>query len=250
MNNLLELIGISLNGDMQQLNVISNNLANVNTTGFKRDIAVQMSFEQTVNSLMTEQRVGELPLSETDIGEQTNIKKIIDTQSGSFKVTGQPFDLAAESDGFFEVKTDSGVAYTKKGDFSLDSSGRLVTKSGLPVLGLNGEIRLMTDNPRIDSQGKIWEDQNMVAQIKMVDFSRPESLQRGGDGLFYSVSGGKTVASDQIRVRQGYLESSNVTAMNEMVNLIETMRHFESGAQLIKNYDEMMGSAIKTLGEF
>jgi len=250
MSNVLELMGISLNGDMQQLNIISNNLANVNTAGFKRDIPVQTSFDQTVNNLVTGQQLNDAVLSELGSVNGANIKTMLDTQTGSFSVTGQPFDLAIENSGFFEVQTDSGPAYTKQGNFRLDNTGRLVNQAGFAVQGTSGEIRVMTDNPRIDHQGRIWEDQNVLAQIKLVSFADPAVLQRGGDGLFYSKTTGKEVADDQMSIRQGYLESSNVTSMNEMVNLIETMRHFESGAQVIKNYDEMMGSAIKTLGEF
>ena len=102
-----------------------------------------------------------------------------------------------------------------------------------------------------DEQGRIWEKDNQIGQLKLVNFKDPRQLEKVGGGLYESPQANTVeLDHDQIRIRQGYLESSNVVMMNEMVQMMELMRHFESSQRVMKGYDELLDSAIRTLGDF
>jgi len=248
MSDILETTELGMLNDVQRMNTISNNLANTGTAGFKRQIPVSRSFETTLGQALS----GSAD-SNTDLaGSAAGVKNVIDPSTGPFKYTGNKFDVAIEGEGFFEVTTANGVFYTRQGAFSLDSSGRLITTGGYPVNGLNGDIRIGSGEPRIDKQGRIWENEKQIGQIKVVNFSNPRNLQKIGSGLYSAGANNKEALLDsaKIRIRQGYLESSNVVMMNEMVQMIETMRHFETSQRLIKGYDDLLDTTIRTLGDY
>ena len=242
MTDSISLMEKSMLNHMQRLNVISNNLANVNTPGFKRDIAISPGFESKLESAE----------ANLQSGDAQKIKTVIDDQMGAIKYTGNPLDVAVESEGFLEVKGAGGTYYTRQGSMSLDGEGRLSIGGSYVVQGVNGEIRIDAHEPRIDKQGGIWDGDKKVGQLKVVDIADPRQLQRHGGGMYKSLAseGENTVfAEEQVRIRQGYIEASNVNQMNEMVNMIELMRQFEASQKLITNYDGLIDSAINTLGD-
>jgi flagellar basal-body rod protein FlgG len=145
---------------------------------------------------------------------------------------------------------ESGPLYTRQGNFRLDAQGRLVTASGLPVLGKGGEIRLNTPQPVIDSDGNVFEGEQMVAQLQVAGFPEPDSLIGLGQGLYSASEARAPEQTDLIRVRQGYLEASNVALADEMIRMIETVRHFESSQRVLKSYDSMLDKSINVIGEF
>lgn len=234
----------SMINDMARLNAVSHNLANSGTAGFKKEIQVSRPFLEYLGMERSAQSsrlfaVG-LPHTET----------VTDHRPGTLKLTGNPLDLAIEDDGYFEVMTEQGPAYTRQGSFRLDAQGRLVTDAGMPVSGVSGELMLTTSQPMIDSSGKVFEGERQVGQVNLVKFTDARTLQSIGSGL-YLAGAGSTIKNDGYnRLRQGYTEASNVNSMTEMVKMIETMRHFESSQRIIQGYDEMMGKSIRTLGEF
>ena len=179
---------------------------------------------------------------------------------GTVKLTGEPMDVALAGDGFFEVTTPSGPAYTRQGNFRTDAMGRLVTAQGYPVMGKNGEVFLTTQTPVIDAMGNVTEPnattgpsavnpRTPIAQIKVVKFDAPKTLQRLGEGLMASGSGMTVMDDANVQIRQGALENGNVSSMQEMMQLIQTMRHFESVQKVTQGYDEMIGTAIRKLGD-
>lgn len=138
--------------------------------------------------------------------------------------------------------------------------GRLVTAQGYPVMGKNGEIFLTTQTPVIDSVGNVTEPNaatgpsavnpgTPIAQIKVVKFDTPKTLQRLGEGLVAAGTGMTVVDDVNVQIRQGALENGNVSSMQEMMQLIQTMRHFESVQKITQGYDEMIGTAIRKLGD-
>lgn len=232
----------ALQQDANRLDRIALNLANASTPGYRREVAgagAAVSAAQAFGAQVEAGMAASAPTPST----------VADTRPGTLRATGQSLQLALTGPEFFEVATESGPAYTRNGEFRVDTRGRLVTMSGKPVMGRGGEIVLTTPNPVVDSAGVVREAGNIVGQLKLVTFSDPKSLRRLGDGL-WAPGEGMTPAQDTVQtVRQGYLENSNVSSLVEMTQLVQTMRHAESVQRMTQNYDEMIGQAIRKLGE-
>ncbi|MFL6661611.1 MAG: flagellar hook-basal body protein [Rhizobacter sp.] len=240
MADALSIAATSMGFDMVKLASLSNNLANATTPAFRREIVYGRPFAQLLESGARANALA-LGVPEPQLA--------FDPLQGTLRATGAPLDVALQGEGWFEVGTPEGPAYTRQGDFQLDARGRLVAHGGLPVQGLGGELTFGGGALRIDDQGRVFEDGRPAGQLRVVRFQRQSGLEPLGGGLYRaSAEAGSTVATPQ--VRQGFLESSNVTTANEMVRLIETMRHFEANQKLIQSYDDSLGRVIRTLGEF
>lgn len=223
-------------GDVERLRIASHNLANSGTIGFKREIALMRpGFEAALQE--SSGLIQSAPVTTT----------AIDQKGGALRLSGNPLDVALEGDGFFVLAGPAGPVYTRQGNFQLDQKGRLVSATGLAVMGEGGEIVLPTAEPRIDQQGNVWDGQNAVARLRLVQFAKPGELEALGGGVF-SAGSAAPAPIETVNVRQGFLEASNVTAMHEMVKLIEIMRHFETSQRVLKGYDAMNGIALTTLG--
>ena len=246
MNPLLAVTLQSMQADMARMDQVAMNLANAHTIGYKRDVLAAPPFARLLAA-------GEATLT----GAQPT--RHMDQRSGSLKASGQPLDVALAGPGWFEVRTDEGLAYTRQGDFRADAQGRLVTARGHAVLGTSGEIRLPPGVPVIDAEGRIYEGgaagasavrlrAESVSQIKVVQFDPAAVPVRRGDGLV-TFEGMPQPAEGRVELRQGFLENSNVSSMQEMVQLMQTVRHFESLQKITLGYDEMLGNAVRKLGE-
>ena len=222
---------------MEQLKVISNNIANATNNGFKRDIYVNKKFDSTLASLKAPQ----------------NIKNSIvtDMRQGSMEFTGGSLDIAIQGNAFLQLSTNQGIVYTRNGSLTLDSAGRLVSKHGSVVNGMDGEIRLNSPTPRIDDSGKVWEEDKYVGQLKLVTFSNLYSLNKAGEGLYTSSMPGQNIDPENTNmVRQGYLETSNVNVMHEMVGLTSLVRQIEAMQKAMSAYDGMLNTAIRDIAVF
>lgn len=225
----------SMEHTVQRLRAISHNIANASTVGFKKEISVARSFDDALTGAVM---------------EQARVDVITDFSMGALKFTGNALDLSLDAGLFLEVATERGPAYTRQGNLHLDPDGRLVTAGGVPVTGAGGEIRLATTSPVIDQSGRVWEGEKMIDQIRLVNVSNPDTLARLSAGL-YQPSPGTIVSPEpaNARVHQGYLEAANVVLMDEMVQMIETMRQFESSHRLIQGYDDMLDKAVNVVGD-
>ncbi|HSV47314.1 MAG TPA: flagellar hook-basal body protein [Ramlibacter sp.] len=244
-----EVLAISLHamkGDMARLDQIAMNIANGLTPGFKRGVvhqgAQQASFAAHLNAALAD------PAAGPTAGAVTVSS---DMRVGSLKATGQKLDVALAGKGYFEVMTDAGPAYTRQGNFRIDAQGRLVTQQGHPVLGHGGEILLQLADPIISAAGEISSAgggaQRVLARLKVVTFADASHLQNLGKGLHAAGPGAQLAKDDEVQVRQGFLENSNVNSSQEMTSLVQTMRHFESMQKIAQGYDEMLGTAIRKL---
>jgi flagellar basal-body rod protein FlgG len=213
----------SLLHDVDRLRVLSHNLANATTPGFRRDIAVARSFE-------------------AELATQT------DRTQGAMRYSANALDLALEGEGFFVLQSPAGPVFSRQGNFQLDSGGRLVGASGHAVLGTSGEITLSQAEPRIDQAGNVWEGDRLAGTLRVARFAPGAPLTSLGGGLYAAEAHGFEDV-ELPRVRQGYVEGSNVVPMREMVHLIETIRHFEAGQRLLRSHDDMMDRALSLLGE-
>ncbi|MDQ7031742.1 MAG: flagellar basal-body rod protein FlgF [Desulfonauticus sp.] len=238
-----------------RLNMIANNLANANTTGYKRDkVAFEDVFLHFASDFVdpndtVKQRIV-WPKAEL-ISETRLSKTYVDFSGGSLKVTGNPLDLAIEGKGFFKIQTDHGIRYTRDGRFSRDpKTGYLVTLSGYKVLGENGPIQLPEQGKVIvNENGEIIVNNDVVDKIAVVDISDLKFLQKEGKSLFYIENNkAKEVPLEKYFVRQGCLETSNVQPVKDMVNMIEILRSFESLQKVMQTSSQEDEKAISQVG--
>ncbi|HHJ13916.1 MAG TPA: flagellar hook basal-body protein [Gammaproteobacteria bacterium] len=244
MANALSITEVGMLNAMEHLNFIAHNMANASTAGFKRDIAVAQPFSDILA-----RGVGDMAGVRLD-AQKLVATRFTDHSAGTLSYTGNRLDVAIEGDGFFVLTTPEGPLYTRRGSFTLNAAGQLSTTEGFAVNTLEGDIRLATDQPRIDRQGAVWDGERYMGRLKIVRFDDLNRLEKRGSGLY---AGGKarelSAAEDGIRVRQGYIEASNVNVMSEMVELISTMRQIESSQKVLRGYDEMMDVAIRTISD-
>lgn len=228
----------------QRLDVLTNNLANVNTGGFKRD---RMVFESVLGAVKNPSPgAGSL----TDAPVMSGASFATDFTAGPLKQTGNTLDLALEGDGFFVVNTPQGRAYTRQGNFHVDSGNRLVTAEGYEVQATGGPVTINGGKVSIDGKGGVLVDGNQVASLAVVDFPKPYSLRKTDGVQFISAE----AESDEqparnTTVRQGFIEASNVNPLMEMAQLIESNRYYESCVKAVQSYDNMASKAANELGK-
>lgn len=204
---------------------IANNMANINTNGFKKNI---ISFNQAL--------------------EMNSISKADFTQ-GPVRHTGNELDVALDSEGFFKIQTGNGIRYTRDGAFTLDENGTLVTLNGDSVFGQNGPITIDGSKVTIGGDGQVQVDDESVDRLMVVDFENPQLLQKeGGSMYFYSGEEKEISTVEDVGVQQGYLESSNVNSTEEMIKMIETYRAFESVQKAIQSIDKVTDKMVNDYG--
>jgi flagellar basal-body rod protein FlgG len=256
MQEVLRVVLTGMQQDMERMNNVAINLANVGTPGYRQEVVAMRPFGALLDDAAP---AGTAPLrgddSELALG-LLGMQVRLDTRTGTVKQTGEPLDVALTGDGFFEVTTETGPAYTRQGNFRIDARGRLVTAQGYPVMGNNGEIYLTTRTPVIDSSGNITEPNasaatpgQPVAQIKIIRFDNPATMQRSETGLMAPGTGMTVVNQMGDQLRQGALENANVDQIPQMLQMLQIVRHLESMQKLTQNYDDMLGTAIHKLGE-
>jgi flagellar basal-body rod protein FlgF len=213
--------------------LIANNLSNVQTAGFKKDVPLFHNIlDQTLDSFRDNP-----PDAIKTVFSQGNIQK-----------AGNVLDVAIEGEGFFKVKTPQGIRYTRAGNFGMNKDNVLVNANGFPIMGKQGEITLSGQTISIEKDGTIKVDGGEAGQIALVTFSDLDLLRKEGNGLFQL-----EVPQAEVEVRdsqfvQGALESSNVNPIEEMVNLIDSLRSYESCLKTIQGHDEMDNKAVNDLG--
>jgi flagellar basal-body rod protein FlgG len=229
---------------MRRLDVISNNLANVNTPGYKKD---KMSFEGLLAGNINPPAVPQ-SMTADPILQKENI--FIDYASGPISQSSNPLDLALDGDGFFAVTTPEGTAYTRQGNFRSSADGTLVTVDGYPVQNSSGSpLRVQGGRVEIDAKGSVTVDGAQIGTLSVVDFEKPYALTKTGNALFVPTDPQITPQPAKSPVLQGYLEGSNVESISEMVQLIETNRFFEACSKVIKGFDDMAAKAANELGK-
>lgn len=241
--NPMALTAISLQADLQKINVTANNSANALTPGFKRELVAVATALDGGAALTAE--------SAQEPYNPLQLRVVTDSSAGVPRQTGNALDFAVLGNGYFEVQTPNGVAYTRQGAFRLDAQGRLVTEAGYAVSGIDGEILFKTSTPTVDQEGRATEAGKAVGQLKVVVFDPAAApLKSAGGGLLLAGESQRPTISEHPRVAQGQLESSNVNSSREMVNLMETYRHFESASRVLQAYDDLSDKTFRALGQF
>jgi flagellar basal-body rod protein FlgF len=245
----------------QQQDVIANNLANVNTTGYKKDTALYVPFPTVFLNRIEDEKVpvpggwadALTPVGMTGRGVQLRVDGIVPmlTEEGSYTQTGNNLDMAVKGNGMFTVMTPQGLRYTRDGSFSLSADGTLVTQSGFPVMGLRGEINIAGKDVEIDGTGRVMVDKAEIDTLRIGLFTQADPLRKQGDNLFYMTDSNLLPEDDgsgMINVRQGYLETSNVNVVKEMVSMITGFRAYESSQKAIAAQDETLQKAVGSGG--
>ncbi len=260
MNRSLYVGGVGMMTQMKSMDIVSNNIANVNTTGYKQDSVATRSFDE---ELM--RRINDEDGTIENFGKNINPPKVgtvnlgltIDEvytkfANGGLQKTDGNFDLALDGDGFFAVqKLDANgeptEMYTRDGSFTVDHENRLMTKDGYFVLGEDGPITISNGTvPVIDKDGAILENGTMADKIKIVTVENKDYLRKHGDNLYTVLDSEQLIESSAI-VRQGYVEGSNVNAAREMVNMINISRLYEANQKVVTSSDALLGKAVNDI---
>lgn len=230
----------------RKMEVITNNITNVETTGYKKDYLVSHTFDDVLLERINDTNVmGQTRLvGPLNFGTQVD-QKYTDYTSGSFEQTERNTDLALVGDGFFVLQTPAGERYSRAGAFTVNSRGYLTDQDGNYLMGTNGPVYVGGDDFAVDSQGNVTADGQTVNTLRLVTFADPGVLRKQGDNLYY---GAGAQAADTVEVKQGFLENSNVQAAREMVDMITVYRTYETNQKILTMIDETVGKAVNDIG--
>ncbi|OJJ11075.1 flagellar basal-body rod protein FlgF [Alphaproteobacteria bacterium AO1-B] len=240
----VHLIGLSRQSALRnQLDVVANNMANINTTGFKSQ---RLLFEEY---LMPVAEATEFQTPDETLSYVLDYQSITDFDTGAFKMTGNDLDLAIEGEGFFVVQMGDGTeAYTRDGAFVIDQNGQLVTSDGRPVLTTGGPITFSTEDGSVEiaKDGTISTELGIRGVIRVASFEDPQELEKQGDNLYRGENPG---IPQRFNVVQGALERSNVEGVYQVTQMIEVTRAYESITKMLKDVNDLRQQAIQVLGK-
>lgn len=241
--------------EQNRMDVLTNNLANAATVGFKKEGATSQAFNDVLAMKIkdtTDAGVAR-PLGNISLGVKVG-ENYTDYSQGSLRETGNTYDIALSGEGFFtiEFKNKAGqtsTKYTRDGGFTLNKDGYLVTKDGDFVLGKNGRIKLdPLQSSTIDQAGNIWQGGRQVASLRITDFQDYNYLEHYGENYYQPVEGARGKNADY-KTLSGYLEMSNIQVVSEMVQMISVSRAYETNQKIVQTYDSSLEIAANQLGK-
>ena len=232
-------------GLWKQMDIVSNNMANMNTSGFKQDEAIFTSY---IVETKRAEGFGKVPVVFT---QDFGIFK--DFQEGAFQETGNQLDVAIQGDGFFALETAQGERYTRKGQFSLDYEGKIVTKEGDILLSENSEPFFIAPGEKeifISETGDVATENGVIGRLKVVAFADNQKLKKIGNTMFENVDGNTMeVGVADVRIKQKMVEKSNVEPIVEMSKMIKLQRSYEYVQQMIDEEHERLSNTISTYAQ-
>lgn len=234
----------ALRAESARVELISNNLVNAASVGFKRALLTSAPFADSLSAsasasgkaIPRHALPGAVMVTATDFSQ------------GAMTETADPNHLAIVGPGFFEIRSGSQVLYSRSGAFRRDDTGRLVNAQGYVLQGESGDVVIKAEKFRLERDGTVTDGDRAVARLRLVDFPNKAALGRVGASNF-DAQGQRGVAVKAPMVRQGYLEASNVANSAEMVQLMEAVKRFEFGQRIVQSQDEMMDRALRRIGE-
>lgn len=236
---------------MARLDVISNNLANSDTTAYKKEGSTSQSFNSVLAIKINDSSVKYIP---QPVGNMSLGVKIGETYTnysdGNLEETGNTLDVALAGKGFFAISYadrngNESIRYTRDGNFALSADGTLMTKDGDFILDENGDMINIPPGTdiSINESGIIYASGQEVARLQMVDFEDYNYLKKFGENMYIAVDGAVTQEAN-CKVYQGYLEASNVNVIDEMVEMISVTRDYESNQKIIQSIDSTLETAV------
>jgi len=224
----------------RRLEVVANNLANMNTIGYKKD---ELFYNKLIQAMA--------PDADGNMDTTYPLAEVTDFSPGILRKTDNPLDVAIVGNGFFTIQTEDGLVFTRNGNFALDSDGRLITQDGHPVLGKNGEIQISGGEVRITENGSVMVNGEVVDQLRIATFEDPTLLTKIGQNYFTDndEAGMMLLSADEVHLKPGYLEGSNVNGIEEMVLMIGLYQEFELGQRTIVTMDRTLDKLINDAGK-
>ena len=246
------LVGLSRQIALQrELDVVANNVANLNTTGYKADNVV---FHE---HLMPVARANAFRVPDRQLSFVQDRATWLDLAQGPVQQTGNPLDIAISDNAFLTVQTPRGERYTRNGALQINNAGQLVTSEGLPVIGQNGPIVFQSNdrNVSISTDGTISvrEGNNTTdslrGKLRLASFDQPQRLQKDGTSTYMMPAGMQAQTPATVRIVQGTIEKSNVRGVVEMTRMVEVTRTYTQVASMLQQQADMRRSAIEKLAE-
>lgn len=242
--------------EQHRMDVMTNNLANATSVGFKKEGTTSQAFADVLAVKLKDSSVGlnvRQPIGINAPGVKIG-ENYVDYTQGSFRITDNTFDMALAGDGFFAIEFtnkagETSTKYTRSGDFTLNVDGFLVTNEGDYVLDVNNQ-RIQLDplmDTSIQTDGTISQEGRVIARIQVTDFEDYDYLRRYGETYFEPIEGAQ-IMEGSAQVYSGYLEMSNIQVVSEMVNMIAITRQYESNQKVIQTIDDTLQKAVNDLG--
>lgn len=242
--------------EQRRMDIMSNNLANATTAGFKMESSTSQSFDKVLGIKIRDvsEAYNDRPIGRMSLGVKIG-EVFTDFQQGALRETSGKYDLALSGEGFFAVrfvdeKGNESEKYTRDGNFRLTKDGFVTDVYGNQLKTENGVLQVPIDvaNISISVDGKVFADNKVIDRIKVVDFENYDYIEKFGNNLYKTVDGAKE-KDPSAQVLQGYIEQSNVNPVREMVNLITITRAYEANQKMIQSSDLIMEKAVNSVGK-
>lgn len=257
-----------------RMDVVSNNLANVDKTAYKSDTTIFKAFPDMIIRRINDDGLGIVPAGSYDsmpyVGKLSTGLEVNEVftqfEQGALTRTENDFDIALEGQGFFAVLTERGIRYTRNGSLTINDEGILMTHNGDPVLGENGIIKLQKHNFMISEDGGIyinrqlsdrevvdqtentWQEPELLDRLKLADFEYKRHLRKEGNSQYRETAeSGPPLPVSNLKIRQGFLEKSNVNVVRGMVEMIEVQRSYEANQKTVTTADSTLGKLINEM---
>jgi len=235
--------GTGMLAQREKMDIVTNNIVNVDTTGYKKDTLITRSFKDMMIQSMNGQDIG--PLN-TGIHVDDVVTSF---DQGNLEQTDRLTDVALEGDGFFVVNTAAGIRFTRDGAFAVNSDGYLVNSEGNYIQGVNGNIFVGSGEFTIDEQGYVTVNGQTVNRLLLVTFANLAGLEKVGSNMFAQGTAGAPQQATGCRVIQGYLEASNVNMAEEMVTMVELNRAYQVNQRVLTMLDQSLGKTVNEVGK-
>ncbi len=245
-----------MRNEQYRMDIITNNMANVDTCGYKQEGVTNQSFDSMLAIKIHDEseHYADRALGGVSLGVKMG-EVYTDFGQGSVRETENPYDLAISGNGFFSMRvTDANgndsIKYTRAGEFQVTADGYIVDADGNHLQGDSGDVQISTDTASvlITSDGSIYEDGQLTGQITLTDFEDYNYLEKFGNVMYTAVDGATQIDSEAV-INQGWTEQANVNIVNEMVDLIAITRAYETNQKMISNVDSMMDKAVNNVGQ-
>lgn len=246
-----------MRNEQNRLDIVSNNLANVSTAGYKEESVANQSFDKVfalkvrdVSEGFNDHRIGRMSLG-VKIGEVYT-----DYKQGSVRETGNTYDLAIQGKGFFKMRVtdkngNDSIKLTRDGNFKITRDGYIVDVYGNHLQGEGGDLMVPVDatDISIGVDGSVSADGEFIDKVVIADFENYDYINKFGDNMYDTIEGARELDEFQGSVLQGYIEQSNVNSVAEMVELINITRAYEAGQKVIQSQDDMLEQAVTSVGK-